>query len=120
MDLGGALFSEATDELEETWYYAARVKIYFKDKAFGDDNRWLEKHFPGQEILVVSRTRDENRWLVTAVSDTEPGETLLFDRKTHSVTPQYPRSRETAARIAGADEAGHATNRPTAWRFPPT
>lgn len=89
VDLSGALFSEATDELQETWYYAARVKIYFKDKAFGDDNRWLEKHFPGREILVVSRTRDENRWLVTAVSDTEPGETVLFDRKTHSVTPQF-------------------------------
>lgn len=89
VDLGGALFSEATDELLETWYTAARVKVYFKNKAFGEDNHWLERRFPGHEILVVSRTRDERLWLVTAVSDTEPGETVLFDRKTHTVTPQF-------------------------------
>jgi dipeptidyl aminopeptidase/acylaminoacyl peptidase len=89
VDFGGALFSEATDELVETWYYHDRVKTYFKDKAFGADNHWLEQHFPGQEIRVVSRTRDEKTWLVTAASDREPGQTVLFDRKTHTVTPQY-------------------------------
>ena len=41
------------------------------------------------EISMDSRTRDEQRWLVTASSDTEPGQTLLFDRTTHKLTPQY-------------------------------
>ena len=36
-----------------------------------------------------SRTRDEQVWLVTAFSDTEPGETLLFDRKGQTLTPQF-------------------------------
>jgi dipeptidyl aminopeptidase/acylaminoacyl peptidase len=89
VDFGGALFSEKTEELVETWYTAARTKTYFKDKAFGDDNHWLEKQFPGQEISVVSRTQDEQLWLVTAESDTEPGQTVLFDRKTRALTPQY-------------------------------
>jgi dipeptidyl aminopeptidase/acylaminoacyl peptidase len=89
VDFGGALFSETTDELEETWYIADRVKTYFKDKAFGADNHWLEQHFPGKDIDVVSRTRDEHAWLVMAASDTEPGETVLFDRKAHTVTPQF-------------------------------
>ncbi len=89
VDLGGALFSETNDELLETYYFADRVKVYFKDKKFGEDNHWLEKHFPGEEIRVVSRTRDERLWLVTAASDTEPGQTVLFDRKTHTVTPQF-------------------------------
>ena len=89
VDLGGALFSEKTDELIETWYTADRTKVYFKDKAFGDDNHWIEKQFPGKELRVVSRTRDENLWLVTMVSDTEPGQTLLFDRKAHTLTPQF-------------------------------
>jgi dipeptidyl aminopeptidase/acylaminoacyl peptidase len=89
VDLGGALFSETTDELLETWYIADRVKVYFKDKKFGEDNHWLEKRFPGKEIRVVSRTRDERLWLVMAASDTEPGQTVLFDRKTHTVTPQF-------------------------------
>lgn len=89
VDFGGALFSEATDELVETWYIAARVKTYYKNKAFGDDVHWIENKFPDHEILVVSRTKDEQLWLVTAVSDTEPGETMLFDRKARLLTPQY-------------------------------
>jgi dipeptidyl aminopeptidase/acylaminoacyl peptidase len=89
VDLGGALFSEKTDELIETWYTAARTKVYFKDKAFGDDNHWIEKQFPGKELRIVSRSRDENLWLVTMASDTEPGQTLLFDRKARKLTPQY-------------------------------
>jgi dipeptidyl aminopeptidase/acylaminoacyl peptidase len=89
VDFGGALFSEKTDELVETWYTADRVKDYYKDKAFGDDVHWIEKKFPGREIKVVSRTRDEQLWLVSATSDTEPGETLLFDRKTRTLTPQF-------------------------------
>jgi len=89
VDLGGTLFSEVSDELVETWYIAARVKEYYKNKAFGDDIHWIERKFPNHEIRVVSRTRDEQTWLVTAVSDTEPGETAIFDRKTHTLTPQY-------------------------------
>ena len=89
VDLGGATFSEATDKLLETWYFHDRVKIYFKDKAFGEDNHWIEHHYPGEEIKVVSRTRDESLWLVTVVSDREPGRTVLFDRKAHMLTPQF-------------------------------
>jgi len=89
VDLGGALFSEKTDELIETWYTADRVKVYFKDKAFREDNHWIEQQFPGKDILVVSRTRDEQLWLVTVEADTEPGQTFLFDRKARTLTPQY-------------------------------
>jgi dipeptidyl aminopeptidase/acylaminoacyl peptidase len=89
VDFGGALFSESNNELVETWYIAARAKTYYKNKAFGDDVHWIEHKFPDDEILVVSRTKDEQVWLVTAVSDTEPGETMLFDRKTHVLTPQF-------------------------------
>jgi dipeptidyl aminopeptidase/acylaminoacyl peptidase len=89
VDFGGALFSEATDELVETWYFHDRAKTYYKDKVFGADVHWLEQKFPGEEISVVSRTRDERFWLFTAASDREPGQTLLFDRKTRVLTPQY-------------------------------
>ena len=89
VDFGGALFSEKTDELVETWYTDARVKTYFKEKAFGADDHWLQEHFKGEFVSVVSRTADEKTWLVTAASDTEPGQTLIFDRKTHTLPPQY-------------------------------
>ena len=89
VDFGGALFSEATDELVETWYTADRVKEYYKDKKFGDDVHFIEGRFPGHEVKVFSRTKDDQVWLVTIVSDTEPGETLLFERKTRKLTPQF-------------------------------
>jgi dienelactone hydrolase len=89
VDFDYAMFSEATDELVETSYYSDRQKRYFKDKAFAADYHWLESRFPGMEIGIGSRTRDEKVWLVTADSDTEPGQTLLFDRKTRTLTPQY-------------------------------
>jgi dipeptidyl aminopeptidase/acylaminoacyl peptidase len=89
VDFGGALFSEKTDELVETWYTDARVKTYFKEKAFGADDHWLQEHFKGQFVSVVSRTADEKTWLVTAASDTEPGQTLIFERKGHKLIPQY-------------------------------
>jgi dipeptidyl aminopeptidase/acylaminoacyl peptidase len=89
VDFDGALFSEKTEELVETWYYHDKIKTYFKEKAFGDDDHWLQEHFKGEFVSVVSRTADEKTWLVTAASDTEPGQTLIFDRKTHTLTPQY-------------------------------
>jgi dipeptidyl aminopeptidase/acylaminoacyl peptidase len=89
VDFGGAMFSEATDELVGTSYYYDREKRLFRDKHFAADYKWLEKRLPGMEISMGSRTRDEQVWLVTASSDTEPGQTLLFDRKTHKLTPQY-------------------------------
>jgi dipeptidyl aminopeptidase/acylaminoacyl peptidase len=89
VDFGGALFDEATDELVETWYFADHVKTYYKDKAFGADVHWIEQQFPDQEIRLVSRTKDERFWLATAASDTEPGQTFLFDRKTRTLTPQF-------------------------------
>ncbi len=89
VDFGGAVFSEVNDALVETWYVDARVRNYFKDKAYGADYHWLEKQYPGKHIGVASKTRDEQKWLVTAASDTEPGDTFLFDRKTKKITPQY-------------------------------
>ena len=102
VDFGGALFAEDTDELVETYYYHDRVKTYFQQKAFGDDDHWHQEHFKGEFVSVVSRTADEKTWLVTAASDIEPGQTLIFDRKTHALTPQY-KVREKLPREALAE-----------------
>jgi dipeptidyl aminopeptidase/acylaminoacyl peptidase len=89
VDFGGAMFSEANDALVATSYYYDREKWYFRDKAFEADYKWLQGQLPGKELTMNSRTHDEQVWLVTASSDTEPGQTLLFDRKAHTLTPQY-------------------------------
>jgi dipeptidyl aminopeptidase/acylaminoacyl peptidase len=88
-DFGGARFSEATDDLVITFYYGDRRRRYYHDKGFETDLKWLEGKFPGKEVSIGSDTRDEQTWLIVANSDTEPGETYLFDRKTRKLTLQY-------------------------------
>jgi dipeptidyl aminopeptidase/acylaminoacyl peptidase len=89
VDFGSAVFSEATDELAMTAYEDDRIRRYFKDHSFESDYKWLEGKLPGKEIGVASRTNDEQLWLVTAHSDTEPGDNYLFDRKEHTLTHQF-------------------------------
>jgi dipeptidyl aminopeptidase/acylaminoacyl peptidase len=89
VDLGDVLFSEATDTLVGTSYEYDRAKWYFRDKGFDADYQWLQKQLPGMQLSFRSRTLDEQVWLVTASSDIEPGQTLLFDRKERTLSPQY-------------------------------
>jgi dipeptidyl aminopeptidase/acylaminoacyl peptidase len=89
VDFGSAVFSEASDELAMTTYDDDRVRRYFKDKTFEADFKWLGEKLPGREVSRNSSTLDEQLWLINANSDTEPGETYLFDRKTHKLTLQY-------------------------------
>jgi dipeptidyl aminopeptidase/acylaminoacyl peptidase len=102
VDFGGAFFDEATDELAFTTYEEDRPRRYFKDKSFGADFKWLDGKFPGKEVQLGSSTLDEQTWLVTCSSDTEPGETYLFDRKNHKLARQY-REREKLPRESLAE-----------------
>jgi len=89
VDFSGARFSEATDDLVLTLYYGERRRRYYRDKGFEKDLTWLEGKFPGKEVSIASDTRDEQTWLIVANSDTEPGETYLFDRKTRKLALQF-------------------------------
>ncbi|HEV7674825.1 MAG TPA: alpha/beta fold hydrolase [Candidatus Angelobacter sp.] len=89
VDFGTARFSEATDELALTIYVDEHRRRYYRDKGFEKDLTWLEGKLPGKEVSIVSDTRDEQTWLISASSDTEPGETYLFDRKTRKLALQY-------------------------------
>ncbi len=90
VDLDQPVFSELTEELAQTNYVDDRMRRYFHDKSFEADYRWLEEtKFPGKEVGVASRTHDERLWLIAVHSDTEPGETWLFDRRAHTLTLEY-------------------------------
>jgi dipeptidyl aminopeptidase/acylaminoacyl peptidase len=89
VDFGFPWFSDLTDELVATTYEDERTRLYFKDKAFEADYELLKKRLPGKEISFRSGTKDERRFLVAATSDTEPGESYLFDRDSKKVTLQY-------------------------------
>jgi dipeptidyl aminopeptidase/acylaminoacyl peptidase len=89
VDLQDAEFSDVTDELIATSYEDERERIYWKDKSFEADYKLLQRQLPSREIDFGSSTKDEKLWLVSARSDTEPGETYLFDRQTKKLTLQY-------------------------------
>ncbi|MFH0343398.1 MAG: alpha/beta hydrolase family protein [Chromatiales bacterium] len=89
VDNSNAWFSEVTDDLIATIYEDERLRIYWKDKAFEADYKLLQERLPDKEIDLDSWTKDERLWLVSARSDTEPGETYLFDRNTKKLTLQY-------------------------------
>ncbi len=89
VDFGTALFSDVTDGLLATTYVDERQRIYWKDKAYGADYKWLTGKLPNKDLSFVSHTKDEETWLISAHSDTEPGETYLFDRKQRHLALQY-------------------------------
>jgi dipeptidyl aminopeptidase/acylaminoacyl peptidase len=89
VDFGNAVFAEATDELVATAYEDEKTRIYFRDKAWEADYRWLEKKLPGRELGLGSSTADDRLWMVTAYSDVDPGTRYLFDRRTKQLSVEY-------------------------------
>ena len=63
----------------------------------------VEGKLPGREIGFTSHTSDEKVWIISAHSDTEPGEVYLFDRAKQKLELQY-RVREDVPRGALAAE----------------
>jgi dipeptidyl aminopeptidase/acylaminoacyl peptidase len=89
VDFSGAIFSELSNRLLATIYEDDRERIYWKDKSFEADYQWLQKQLPGYRITFGSRTADESRFIINAGRDTDPGQALLFDRKTRRLALQY-------------------------------
>ena len=89
VDLGNALFSDRTGDLLATVYEDERIRYYVKDAAMKADLEFLEKRFPGKDISFQSSTADEQRWIVVAASDTDPGEVFVYDRQGRALASQY-------------------------------
>ncbi|KAA9346397.1 S9 family peptidase [Larkinella humicola] len=89
VDFGSILISEVTREPIFTTYTDDRLRRYWKDKLFEKDFQFILRELPGVDILFGSSTDDEQYWLLSATSDTDPGATFLFDRKTKELTFQY-------------------------------
>jgi dipeptidyl aminopeptidase/acylaminoacyl peptidase len=89
VDFGNAMFSDLTGELIATVYEDERARLYFKDKSYEADYNLLKQRLPGKNVGFGSSTKDEQLFLISAGSDTEPGETYLFDRKSKKLTLQY-------------------------------
>jgi dipeptidyl aminopeptidase/acylaminoacyl peptidase len=90
VDFGNAIFSDVSDELVATSYDDERTRIYWKDKAWESAYNDIQKKLPGKEITLGSHTNDENKWMIVASSDREPGERYLWEAgDTAKLTFQY-------------------------------
>lgn len=89
VDLGSASFNRLTRELEYITYVDARRRVYFRDKAREKEYNYLLEQFPDMEVRLGSQDKQQRVQLVTVFSDTDPGATYLFDRKSKELTFQY-------------------------------
>jgi dipeptidyl aminopeptidase/acylaminoacyl peptidase len=89
VDIGGVTTSDVDYRILFTEYEDFRYRLYFKDKDFEKEYGWLQSKLPGKDIHFGARSKDENLWVLTAVSDTEPGETYIWDRKAQTLALQY-------------------------------
>ena len=99
VDFGGAQISDVDHRILYTRYEDDRQRRYFRDKAFERDFKWMEAKLPGKEVNLGSSSSDENIWIVSAMSDVEPGETYLWNRKAKKLELQY-RIREELPRAS--------------------
>lgn len=99
VDSEGLLQSEVDYHVFFTRYEDDRSRLYFKDKAFENEYKWLQSKLPGKEIDFGARSKDENIWIINAHSDVEPGETYVWNRKAKKLDLQY-RIREELPRDA--------------------
>ena len=99
VDLENVQTSDVDYRILYTEYEDDRTRVYFKDKDFEKDYHWLQSQLPGKELSMGSRSKDENIWIVTAYSDTEPGETYIWNRYAKTIALQY-RIREELPRAS--------------------
>ncbi len=99
VDLYNVEISRLDHRILFTEYEDDMFRRYFKDRAFESDYRWLQTKLPGLEISFGARSNDENIWIVSAQSDTEPGLVYVWNRKAKTLAQQY-RVREEIPRDA--------------------
>ncbi len=99
VDLSDAIFSEKTNKLIGTVYEDDKERRYWRSPEAKADDQFLRAHLAGKEYHRVSTTADESKTLISAYSDTEPGEVYLYDKHAKTLTLQY-RVREEVPRNA--------------------
>lgn len=89
VDFGGALFSNATEELVATYYNDDGRRYYPQTESFADDLERLKREFGSGEIRFRSSTEDERLQMISIHSDVNPESAYLYDRETGDVTHLY-------------------------------
>ena len=89
VDLGGALFSNADDELLATYYNGDRIRAYPKTEKAKRAWDFLRENLPDGDISFSPQTRDDRIVKVVVSRDVDPGTVYLFDWEDYEVEEQY-------------------------------
>lgn len=89
VDFGGAVFSNATDELMLTSYTGDRTRLYAQTDEVAADLDFLRARFPDAELSLSSLTSDDRLAKVVASDATDPGTVYLFNRETDEIEELY-------------------------------
>jgi dipeptidyl aminopeptidase/acylaminoacyl peptidase len=89
VDFGGAVFSDATEELIATAYVGDRVRIYPKTETLAKALELLRSELPEGEISFGGLTNDDRYARVVLSRDVDPGTVYLFDWQEMTVEELY-------------------------------
>ena len=89
VDLGGAWFSDTTEELVATLYVGDRVRIYPQADYLEQELAWLRERLPDGEFGYPSSTEDSSLHIVAVGSDVNPGAVYLYRRTEKTLEKLY-------------------------------
>jgi dipeptidyl aminopeptidase/acylaminoacyl peptidase len=87
-EVGGIEASPLTGKVEAYAVNYLRTDWTFLDPKFGADFKYVQAHLKG-EVIITSRTHDDDKWTVATNASDAPSELWLFDRKTRALTKLY-------------------------------
>ena len=87
-DVGNILANPQTGQVEAYTVNYLRQDWKPIGNAVAADINYLDKRFPG-DWVVTSRTRADDKWVISAIASDKPSTTYLYDRKAKSVTPLF-------------------------------
>ena len=89
VDFGGLELDRNTREVISTSYTDDETRIYWKNKTWEENYKFLKKTFPGREITFQSSTKDYSKFLVAVHGDKYAAEAYYFDAKSRELILQY-------------------------------
>lgn len=89
VDLGGVRLDRNTRKMISTSYTDDKTRMYWKDKTWERNYKFLKKEFPGREVGFQSATLDYSKFLISVSGDKYASESWFYDTKTKDLIHQY-------------------------------
>lgn len=89
VDFGGLRIDRNTREIISTSYTDDKTRIYWRDKTWEANYKFLQEKFPGREIAFQSATKDYSKFLIAVHGDKYAAEAWYFDAQQRGLIHQY-------------------------------